>query len=207
MAIIRRSISCREDDHVQANAQQLEGKVIIGIDPGTNFMGYSIVKITGGESHCVVMGVIKLGKFSDRYQKLKTIFERITSLIGQYRPDEMALEAPFYGNNVQSMLKLGRAQGVAMAAALVRDIPVYEYAPTRVKQSITGRGRASKEQVAALLTELLHIREAPEQLDATDALAVAVCHILSRNSPLHDSSGRSGGWEAFINQNPNKVQK
>ncbi|MEG0656642.1 MAG: crossover junction endodeoxyribonuclease RuvC, partial [Mucinivorans sp.] len=126
----------------------MEGRVVLGIDPGTNFMGYGVIKIENGKPHLVVHGVIRLNKFSDPYQKLGHIFERVSGIITSYHPSEVALEAPFYGTNVQSMLKLGRAQGVAMAAALARGIDVFEYAPTKVKQAISGVGRASKEQVA-----------------------------------------------------------
>ena len=207
MAIVRRSISEREESELCSGSGILDGKIVMGIDPGTNLMGYGIVKVEGGESRCLLMGVIRPGKFSDRYAKLRHIFERVTALVEQYSPDEVALEAPFYGNNVQSMLKLGRAQGVAMAAALVRDIPVFEYAPTRVKESITGRGRASKEQVASLLAEIMGLKEVPVELDATDALAVAMCHVFARTSPAPPGKGKAGGWESYVNQNPNKVHK
>lgn len=210
MGIVRRSIAQREDQSLATSSvNRLEGKCIIGIDPGTNILGYSVIKVTGGEAKTLVIGVIKLGKFTDRYQKLRHIFERLTSILEQYQPDEMALEAPFFGENVQSMLKLGRAQGVAMVAALVRDIPVAEYAPMRIKQSITGRGSASKEQVAALLSKITHFENPPRELDATDALAVAVCHMLSADSYSDETTTKKpgGSWEQFINQNPNKVQR
>lgn len=183
-----------------------EGFVVMGIDPGTNLMGYSVVKIVDNNPVVVVMGVITLGKFGDPYQKLAHIFERLTALIKEYKPAEMALEAPFYGTNVQSMLKLGRAQGVAMAAALAQNVDVFEYAPTRVKQAIAGNGRASKEQVAALLGRLLGV-DTPDKLDATDALAVALCHHYTQSSPTATRCTTKSSWQTFINQNPNKIIK
>ena len=144
----------------------MDGKVILGIDPGTNRMGYGIVRSEGNALHLVVLGDIDLHRIGDPYRKLQHIFERVCQLIDTYRPDEAALESPFFGANVQSMLKLGRAQGVAMAAALSRGLPVSEYAPRRVKQAITGRGSASKEQVASLLKSMLHMTELPSHLDA-----------------------------------------
>lgn len=193
----------------------MEGRVVMGIDPGTNVLGYGVIEIRNGKAKCLILGVVSLGKFKDRYQKLKHIFERVNALVRQYKPDEMALEAPFFGDNVQSMLKLGRAQGVAMAAALVLDVPVFEYAPRRIKQAITGEGGASKEQVAALLQKILGIETMPKELDATDGLAVAMCHYYVRSSPLGGTangggsaagSGSAAGWESFINNNPNKVK-
>lgn len=179
MAIVRRNmaevIATREQ--VTAQAACSLGKVIMGVDPGTNVLGYAVIEvIENGKVKVLVAGVLKLGRYEDKYQKLRQIFERLSAIVTQYKPDEMALEAPFYGENVQSMLKLGRAQGVAMVAALTQDIPVFEYAPTRVKQAITGRGAASKEQVAALLANILEIKDLTKELDATDALSVAVCH-------------------------------
>lgn len=193
----------------------LEGRTIIGIDPGTNVMGYAVIQIRKNKPHCVVLGVVNMGKYSDRYQKLRHIFERVGSIIEQYKPDEMALEAPFFGDNVQSMLKLGRAQGVAMTAALVRDLPVFEYAPTRIKQAITGQGGASKEQVSALLSSILGLGDKPRELDATDALAVAVCHYYIASSPIptvdpyaphRTTGGASSNWESYLNQNPSKIK-
>ncbi len=185
MAIVRRAKGERHSEaDIAANSNPMEGKTIIGIDPGTNVLGYGVIRIAGGQAKCEVLGVVKLGKYGDRYQKLKQIFERISALIREYKPDEMALEAPFYGENVQSMLKLGRAQGVAMAAAAVCDIPIFEYAPRRVKQAITGQGGASKEQVAGLLGSILGVETNAKELDATDGLAVALCHFFMRSSPL-----------------------
>lgn len=208
MAIKRIPIAARVASEAPSNNPAMDGKVIMGIDPGTNLMGYALLKIENNTPKTVVMGVITLGKLKDPYQKLAHIFERLTSLITQYRPDEMALEAPFYGTNVQSMLKLGRAQGVAMAAALAQQIDVFEYAPTRIKQAIAGQGRASKEQVAAILQRTLGV-EIPEKLDATDALSVALCHYYTQSSPaaVREKNGKSSSWQTFINQNPNKIER
>ena len=180
-------------------------RVIIGIDPGTNVMGYGILRIVGNKPEVVALGVIQLNKFESHYLRLRRIFERVLSLIEQYLPDEMAIEAPFFGKNVQSMLKLGRAQGVAMAAALSRDIPITEYAPLKIKMSITGNGGASKEQVAAMLQRILHIPDEYmlPQLDATHRLAPPLCHFYQTNRPQVGKSYNS--WKDFINKNPGKV--
>jgi len=179
-------------------------KIILGIDPGTNIMGYGLILVEGNKYSLLQFGVIHLKKYSGHELKLKKIFERITGLIDEFHPDAVALEAPFYGENIQSMLKLGRAQGVAMAAALAREIPIAEYSPKKVKQSVTGNGNASKEQVAEMLKTLLHIKELPKLLDATDALAVAICH------HFHDgrlqTRGRTAGWKAFLEENPNRIK-
>lgn len=151
-------------------------KIILGIDPGTTIMGYGIIRSDGKKPELITLGVIDLKKFGDHYLKLQKIFERTLSLIDEYHPDEIAIEAPFYGKNVQSMLKLGRAQGVAMAAGLYRSVPIFEYAPLKIKLAITGEGKASKEQVASMLQKTLLIKELPKNLDATDGLAAAVCH-------------------------------
>lgn len=153
-------------------------RIIIGIDPGTTVMGYGVLKINGNKPELITLGILQLNKFDNHYMKLRRIFERVLGLIDQYHPDEMAIESPFFGKNVQSMLKLGRAQGVAMSAALYRDIPITEYAPLKIKMSITGNGNASKEQVADMLKRMLHIPEENmlPQLDATDGLAAALCH-------------------------------
>lgn len=189
---------------ISSVAEKMEGRVIMGIDPGTNFMGYGFIRINSGEPICLAYGVIKLSKFNDPYQKLSHIFERVSSLIASYNPNEVALEAPFYGTNVQSMLKLGRAQGVAMAAALSRGIDVFEYAPTRVKQAVAGAGRASKEQIAALVSRALNIElDENEKLDATDALSVALCHHYTQCSPIPPAA-KGGGWQTYLNQNPDK---
>lgn len=180
-------------------------RVIMGIDPGTNVMGYGILGVNGKTPEVIVMGVIKLSKFESHYLRLRRIFERVTGLVDQYLPDELAIEAPFYGKNVQSMLKLGRAQGVAMAAVLARDIPISEYAPLSIKQSVTGRGSASKEQVANMLKYILHIPEEtmPSLLDATDALAAALTHFYESSKPQSAKSATS--WKQFLSQNPDRI--
>ena len=162
---------------------------IMGIDPGTNYMGYGVLEIDGRSVRSVVLGDIDLHKLSDPYVKLRYIFERVGALIDQYAPREVALESPFFGENVQSMLKLGRAQGVAMAAALSRGLPVSEYAPMRIKQSITGRGSAAKEQVAAIVCRILSLEQPPKRLDATDGMAVALCHHFTISNPLNAAMG------------------
>lgn len=207
MTIKRIPITERASNVTSANTT-MDGKVVMGIDPGTNLMGYAVLKITDNNPRMLIMGVITLSKFTDPYQKLSHIFERLTALIKQYKPDEMALEAPFYGANVQSMLKLGRAQGVAMAAALAQGVDVFEYAPTRIKQAITGQGRASKEQVASILQKILGT-EIPAKLDATDALSVALCHYYTQCSPVaaREKGDKSPSWQTFVNRNPDKVTK
>lgn len=179
-------------------------KIILGIDPGTNVMGYGLILVEGSKYSLLQFGVIHLKKYIGHELKLKKIFERITGLIDEFHPDAVALEAPFYGENVQSMLKLGRAQGVAMAAALAREIPIAEYSPKKVKQSVTGNGNASKVQVAEMLKTLLNIKEIPKLLDATDALAVAICH------HFHDgrlqTRGRAAGWKSFLEENPGRIK-
>lgn len=180
-------------------------RIILGIDPGTTIMGYGLINAIGKDVKLIALGVIDLRKYSDHYIKLKYIFERITSLIDQYHPDELAIEAPFFGKNVQSMLKLGRAQGVAIAAALSRSMPIFEYAPRKIKMAITGQGNASKEQVANLLKILLKIKELPSDLDATDGLAAAMCHFYQSNIP--DTSATFNSWKDFINKNPGRIKK
>lgn len=179
-------------------------KTILGIDPGSNIMGYGVLEITKGRATVVAMGVVKTAGFSGHYQKLNHIFNRTLYLVDQYKPDETALEAPFFGKNVQSMLKLGRAQGVAMAASLYRNIPIFEYAPLRIKQAITGNGSATKEQVAYFLKQMYKIEIMPEDLDATDGLATAVCHYLQLKNPASGSSVKN--WEEFIRKNPGRVK-
>jgi len=172
-------------------------KIILGIDPGTNVMGYGVIKVTGNKAELVVMGVIDMRKESDAYLRLGRIFERVTGIIDEYLPDEMAIEAPFFGKNVQSMLKLGRAQGVAIAAAIHHDVPIHEYAPLKIKMAITGNGSASKEQVAGMLQRLLHIEkeDMPKFMDATDALGAAYCHFMQMGRPETDTHYRS--WKDF----------
>lgn len=165
-------------------------------------MGYGLVLQKGNKISLIAMGIIKLGKYETHALKLKKIFERTLQLIKQYQPDEMALEAPFFGKNVQSMLKLGRAQGVAMAAGLYKDIPIFEYSPKKIKQSITGNGNASKEQVAAMLKNLVKFDHIPEYLDATDGLATAVCHFFQGDNTTQGKSYNS--WGSFLKENPDR---
>ena len=181
----------------------MKEKIILGLDPGTNVMGYGVIMINGSRTSVMQFGVIQMGKYGDHALKLKKIFERVLALVDEYTPDEVALEAPFFGKNVQSMLKLGRAQGVAMSAALYREIPITEYAPKKVKQSVTGNGNASKEQVAKMLMQIFGIKELPRLLDATDALAVAVCHHY-QNGVIKN---KSKSWEGFLKANPSRVLK
>lgn len=180
-------------------------KIILGIDPGTLFLGYGILKVKGNQLSLVCLGEVRLNKLENHQLKLKKIFERISSLIEEYKPDECAVECPFYGENVQSMLKLGRAQGVAMVACLAKGLPVVEYYPKKVKQSVTGNGNASKEQVASMLQKLCNMKSLPKSLDATDALAVAVCHHFQGGNTLNTGKKYSG-WGAFVNDNKDKVK-
>ncbi len=182
-------------------------RIILGIDPGTNNMGLGIIGITGKDVHLVSMDVLKLDKLGNQALKLKKIFETVLRNIDHFHPDELSIESPFFGKNVQSMLKLGRAQGVAIAAALHRNIPVFEYSPRKVKQSITGKGGASKEQVAAMLYRILNINGVPDNTDITDALAVALCHYYQGSQKAPDDAGGYSGWEAFINDNPDRISK
>ncbi len=177
-------------------------RIILGIDPGTNIMGYGLIHHQGNKIRLITMGILKLGKYKDHGLKLKKIFERTLALIEEYKPDELSIEAPFFGKNIQSMLKLGRAQGVAMAAALYKDVPIFEYSPKKIKQSITGNGNASKEQVAGMLANIVEFGKEPEFLDATDGLAAAVCHYFQGN---RISAGTSyTGWKAFLKDNPDR---
>ena len=180
-----------------------ESRIILGIDPGTVIMGYGIIRITGKDPRLITMGVLRLHKYSGHYEKLGKIYERIKSLLNEYKPHEVAIEAPFYGKNVQSMLKLGRAQGVALAPAINAGIPVFEYAPRRIKQAITGHGNASKQQVATLVQYILKFNESAEFLDATDGIAVALCHYYEQARPT--SSG-SRSWEDFVKKNPGRIR-
>lgn len=182
-------------------------RIILGIDPGTIVMGYGILLVQGNKPKLETMGILQLNKYEDYYLRLKKIYERVSSLIDQYHPDELAIEAPFFGKNVQSMLKLGRAQGVAMAAALEKQVPIFEYAPLKIKMAITGNGGASKEQVAGMLQRMLRIPSEAmlPQLDATDGLAAAVCHFLQSNRPVTEKKYNS--WKDFIAKNPEKVKR
>lgn len=196
----------------------------MGIDPGTNYMGYGILEIVGGKPHPLILGDIDLHKIGDAHQKLRYIFERVQALVREYHPTEVAFESPFFGTNVQSMLKLGRAQGVAIAAVLntEEDIAIAEYAPTRIKQAITGRGQASKQQIAAMINSMLQTDYQPRRLDATDGMAVALCHWLTTSNTLTrltagerrkglggDSKARKGSssWSKFVEANPDRIKR
>jgi crossover junction endodeoxyribonuclease RuvC len=196
---------------------QSKSRIILGIDPGTQVLGYGIIKINAKKFEILTIGVVKLDKFTDHGVRLKRIFERLSSLIDTYQPDEMALEAPFFGKNVQSMLKLGRAQGVAMAAGLMKNLSINEYAPRKVKQSITGKGTATKEQVAEMLQRIFGFEEMPKFMDATDGLAVAYCHYLdstniikqqslSVKKPVKKQSSKNA-WGDFVKKNGERVKE
>lgn len=187
------------------NTRQYD-RIIIGIDPGTNVMGYGILGIRAKKPILIAMGVIKLSRFEDHYMRLHRIYDRVLGLVEQYLPDEMAIEAPFFGKNVQSMLKLGRAQGVAIAAALAREVPITEYEPRKIKQAITGNGAASKEQVREMLRRMLNIsnEDLNIELDATDALGAALCHYYESSKPVVARSYSS--WKDFIAKNPDRVK-
>lgn len=181
-------------------------RIILGIDPGTNIMGYGILGVKAKKPFLIAMGVIELHKIGNHYMRLGRIYERVSMLVEQYCPDELAIEAPFFGKNVQSMLKLGRAQGVAMAAALSREVPITEYEPRKIKQAITGNGAASKEQVKEMLRRILNIADASllPQLDATDALGAALCHFYESAKPLAQKG--SSSWKDFIARNPDRIK-
>lgn len=181
-------------------------KIILGIDPGTNIMGYGIVSICNRKMQLVDLGVMRLEKIKDPAGKLKMIFETTLALVDKHLPDEFAIEAPFFGKNVQSMLKLGRAQGVAIAAALNRNVPIFEYSPKKIKMSITGNGNSSKEQVAAMLQQLLLFKDLPKFLDATDGLAAAVCHHFQNNHTGGEGK-KYGSWGSFLSENPDRLKK
>jgi crossover junction endodeoxyribonuclease RuvC len=186
-------------------------KIILGIDPGTIVMGYGVISITGKKIELIEMGVLKLATKDDAYERLQKIYEKVCNIIAQHQPTDFAIEAPFFGKNVQSMLKLGRAQGVAIAAAMHTKLPVCEYSPRKIKQAITGNGNASKEQVLKMLQEIVTIKEIPAQLDATDALAVAICHHFQVGSvgavQIKIGSKKPGaGWESFVKDNPERVR-
>lgn len=182
----------------------ITSKRILGIDPGTIVMGYALIEIVDNNPKILFSGVVRTGKYKDHYLRLREIFVRTQHLVNEYLPDELAIESPFFGKDIQAMLKLGRAQGIVMGIALEKDIPVFEYAPLRVKQAITGMGRASKEQVAFFLRNMFKDDELPNELDATDALAVAVCHYLQLKSPLKGKSYK--GWGDFVKKNPGRVK-
>jgi len=182
-------------------------RIILGIDPGTIIMGYGLISITGNQVSLLEMGVLQPGKIKDSYKKLQLIFNTVSGLITKYQPDAFAIEAPFFGKNVQSMLKLGRAQGVAIAAAMRHGLEVTEYAPKKVKQSITGNGNANKEQVSKMLQQILHFTETPQHYDATDALAVALCHYFQEKNPSVTPGKKEAGWAAFIANNPGRIKR
>ena len=179
----------------------------MGIDPGTNIMGYAFIGVRGNKARMIAMGVIDLRKYGDSYLKLGEIFTRVQGLIKSFLPDELAIEAPFFGKNVQSMLKLGRAQGVAIAAAMRSGLTVDEYSPLKVKMAITGNGASSKEQVADMLRRFLHIPldDLNLKLDATDALAVAYCHFLQKKNPVSDKPYKN--WKDFLAKNGDRIKK
>lgn len=181
----------------------VEDKIILGIDPGTTVLGYGLVHIQGKKMKLITFGVIALSKLPTQNDKLKKIFDDLDELIAEFKPDEVALEAPFFGKNVQSMLKLGRAQGVAIAVALKYNLPYEEYSPRRIKQAITGNGASSKEQVASMLQSLLKFKEIPKMLDATDGLAAAVCHHYSKGVGENNKS-KSKDWASFVKNNPSR---
>lgn len=201
---------------LQKYKKLVKERIILGIDPGTLIMGYSLIMQRDKQLSLLRMGVLKLKQYDNQALKLKKIFERVLEIIDEYHPDELAIEAPFYGKNVQSMLKLGRAQGVAMAAALYRDIPIFEYSPRKIKQSITGNGAASKEQVAIMLQKIIKFDHLPDFLDATDATAAAVCHYFQRSLNIVNDTDEtktvkipkakksSSSWLTFINNNPDR---
>ena len=193
---------------------QKPSKIILGIDPGTLIMGYGLIAVQGNAITLVELGVLKPGKVKDSYKKLQLIFNTVSGLITKYQPDHFAIEAPFFGKNVQSMLKLGRAQGVAIAAAMRHGLEVVEYSPKKIKQSITGNGNADKEQVMRMLQTILSFKEKPTHYDATDALAVAVCHHFQFKLPspkgpakkIKTPAAKNGTWEKFIKENPHRVK-
>ncbi len=179
-------------------------KIILGIDPGTTIMGYGLIRVKDKQMHLIALGVLDLRKQTGHFRKIRLIFQRTLMLVDEFCPDELAIEAPFFGENIQSMLKLGRAQGAAISAALSRDLPIFEYAPRKIKQSITGQGSASKEQVANILQKLLNIPEIPDNLDATDGLAAAVCHFF-QGSPRSEEP-RDKDWKTYIRKHPGRIR-
>ncbi len=186
---------------------QKASKIILGIDPGTIIMGFGLIEINGTAMRLVEMGVLKLSSKEDAYQKLEKIHQKVFQLISIHKPDSFAIEAPFFGKNVQSMLKLGRAQGVAIATAMQAGLPVCEYSPKKVKQSITGNGNAGKEQVMEMLRHLLAFKEGPTHMDASDALAVAVCHHFQQKNIFAGGTSKSNGWKDYLSKNPGRLKK
>ena len=182
----------------------MNSKIILGIDPGTTIMGYGIIKVTGENVSLIDFNDFSLKKLDNHYLKLKKIFSSLTEIIDKYNPDEIAIEAPFFGKNVQSMLKLGRAQGVAMAAGLVKEIPITEYSPKKIKMAITGNGNASKDQVAKMLQSILKFDEIPKNLDSTDGLAAAMCHFFN-SKKISSVGNKFSSWQSYIKNNPEKI--
>ena len=195
-----------EKEIVFSRLMKASPHVILGIDPGTVIMGYAIVAVNGSKVELLKMDVLKLASYKDAYQRLEIIHSEICNLIQLHKPTMFAIEAPFFGKNVQSMLKLGRAQGVAIAAAMQSAIPVTEYSPRKIKQSVTGNGNATKEQVFKMLQHIIQFKEKPYFFDATDALAVALCHHYSTSSPVNINKNTVKGWKDFIAQNPDKLK-
>lgn len=185
--------------------KQIKAMRILGVDPGTNVLGYAIVEVFQKQLRMIGIGTVRMDQKASQPEKLKQIFDGVQAVIRKYKPDHMAIEAPFYGNNVQSMLKLGRAQGVSIAAAMNNDVAVTEYSPKKIKQSITGSGNSSKEQVSAMLEQILRVKLKEQPLDATDGLATAVCHYFQSSSPLSGTK-RYSGWDAFLKDNPDRTK-
>ncbi|MDR0559908.1 MAG: crossover junction endodeoxyribonuclease RuvC [Prevotellaceae bacterium] len=182
-------------------------RTVLGIDPGTTVLGYSVVRFDGIKLELLVMGVMELKKYSDHYIKLGKIFDRVDTVIKEFNPEELSIESPFFGKNVQSMLKLGRAQGVAMAAAIKNGLPIFEYAPREIKTAVTGSGSATKEQVANILKIELQIREMPVYMDASDALGAAVCHIYrTKIAKTVKTKKTAGNWNDFLKNNPDRIK-
>ena len=181
-----------------------DSRIILGVDPGTTIMGFGIIKVEGKKLSCLQLNELKLSQYESHYVRLGHIYARTSELIDTYKPDEMALEAPFFGKNVQSMLKLGRAQGVAIAAGIAHDLAIYEYSPRKIKMAITGNGNASKEQVAKMLQQLVGLTSLPKNLDATDGLAAAVCHYFN---PAQQTEKSYSGWSSFVKQQEHRVKK
>lgn len=192
--------------HIQDLTTLTKDKTIIGIDPGTNILGYGIIRVDSKGPHYVDMGVFDLRKIKDPFEKLANIFAGVTELLDEHNPDELAVESPFYGKNAQVILKLGRAQGAALTAAVMRGIPVAEYAPRKAKIAICGNGAASKEQVAMMISKTLKVDLDPKYLDATDALAIALCHHYQMSNPLASIGGKSD-WKKFLEDNPERIKK
>ena len=205
-SFLERNLGLTFDSSLSCIMSEKKEKIILGVDPGTRFMGYGVILTQGDSMKVLQYGIINLSKYTTQGIKLKKMFDRIIGVIEEFLPDEMAIEAPFFGVNVQSMLKLGRAQGVVMAAALSREIPIVEYSPKTVKQSVTGNGNASKEQVAHMLDQLLKMKLDAKMFDATDALGIAVCHHFHGTSIMATMKGTKKGWGAFVNENPERIK-